>query len=145
MSSKKLNQKADFRARNSLRNRNFSDDYKRDQIKLVLQNGFTVLQVARMVGVTPTTIYKWIYKFSDLKKGTKQVVELESEATKTERLMAEVERLNAVIGRKQMELDFQAALLAIAAQRLDTNLEELKKTVGTSPSSTYASKTDTAS
>ncbi|MCB0663723.1 MAG: transposase, partial [Saprospiraceae bacterium] len=78
-------------------NRYFSESFKREKVKLVLKNQLSVTQLSRLCGVTRASIYKWIYKYSDLEKGHKMVVQMESEEFKTKRLQEKVAELERAI------------------------------------------------
>ncbi|SNS88105.1 transposase [Anaerovirgula multivorans] len=46
-------------------NRNkFTDDYKKEMVKLITELGKKPADVARDIGVTPTTIRRWVKQYS---------------------------------------------------------------------------------
>jgi transposase len=45
--------------------RKFSNDYKREAVKLVLEQGLPVAEVARDLGVHETTLHGWVRKERD--------------------------------------------------------------------------------
>lgn len=46
-------------------NRNkFTDDYKKEMVKLITELGKKPTDVARDIGVTPTTIRRWVNQYS---------------------------------------------------------------------------------
>ena len=43
----------------------FEPEYKREIIKLVTERGMKVSEVAKDIGVTPTSVRRWIKEYSD--------------------------------------------------------------------------------
>jgi hypothetical protein len=93
----------------------------------------TIAQGCRLWRVSRTSIYKWIYLYSDRIKGTRTVVELESEGKRNERLQARLAELERIVGCKQMEIDLLQTTLDMASQEVGY---DLKKKYATRSSST---------
>eukprot|EP01041_Mallomonas_annulata_P030775 gene30775-52978_t len=53
---------------------------------------------------------------SDYKKGTTMVIQLDSEATKTQALLQLISELERTLGQKQMVIDFNEKLIEIASK-----------------------------
>ncbi|OQX75182.1 MAG: transposase [Bacteroidetes bacterium 4484_276] len=65
--------------------------------------------------VSRTSIYKWIYKYSNMRKrGVKQVVEARSDTCKIQQLKEQMKELERVIGQKQLLIDFQQKAIELA-------------------------------
>ena len=105
-------------------NRYFSESFKREKVKLVLKNQLSVTQLSRLYGVSRASVYKWIYKYSDLEKGQKMVVQMESEEFKTKRLQEKVAELERAIGQKQLEIDFLNKTLEFASKEVGYDLKK---------------------
>ena len=105
-------------------NRTFSESFKRAKVKEITENRLTVKQISELYGVTRTAVYKWLYKYSTLEKGTKQVIEMESEALKTKLLLQQVAELERVIGQKQLEIDYLAKTLELASEEVGYDLKK---------------------
>jgi transposase len=70
-------------------------------------------------------VYKWLAKYSvHYQKGSKMVIEMESEATKTQALLARQAELERIVGQKQMEIDFLNRLLLIASEELKVDIKK---------------------
>ena len=68
-------------------NRFFSEDFRRGKVKELEQGIITIAEISREYEVSRTSIYKWIYKYSMLrKKQVKQVVESQSDTRKIKEL-----------------------------------------------------------
>ena len=122
MSTKKL-QGTKFQIHRKV-NRTFSEQFKRSKVKEILAKRLTVKQVSDLYGVTRTAVYKWLYKYSSLEKGTKQVIEMESEALKTKLLLQQVAELERIIGQKQLEIDYLSKTLELASSEVGYDLKK---------------------
>ncbi|HUX60853.1 MAG TPA: hypothetical protein VMV32_06035, partial [Ignavibacteriaceae bacterium] len=72
-------------------NRCFSEDFKRSKVKELEEKQISIGKLVSLYGVSRQSVYKWLYKYSKgYKKGTRLVMELESESKKTERLLNKV-------------------------------------------------------
>jgi len=97
------------------RSRYFSEEFKRKKVNEIDRNLVSASAVSREHQVSLTSIYRWIYKYSKMrKKGLKQVVELKSEAKKVSELQKEIRELQRIVGEKQILLDFKDKMISIA-------------------------------
>ena len=87
-------------------NRKFSEAFKKKKVKEIISKRLRVVQVSDLYDVTRAAVYKWVYKYSHLEKGTKQVIEMESESLKTKLLLERVAELERIIWQKQLQIDF---------------------------------------
>ena len=103
----------------------FSDTFKRQKVEEISSGLLTVTQVSRLYKVSRSAVYKWLYRYSDYhKKGIVQVVQMKSEAKKTEELLSRVAELEAHLGRKQLEIDYLNKLLEISSAELKIDLKK---------------------
>ena len=122
MSTKKLTQpKFQIREKN---NRTFSENFKRKKVKEILEKRVSIRQVCELYSVSRTSVYRWIYKYSPLEQGTKQVIQMESEALKTKLLLQQVAELERVIGQKQLEIDYLTKTLEMASTEVGYDLKK---------------------
>ena len=106
-------------------NRTFSESFKREKVKQLVAKQLSIQELSSLYDISRTTIYKWLYKYSpDHDRGTKQVVEMESEALKTKLLHSKVAELERIVGQKQMELDFLKKLLELASQEVGYDIKK---------------------
>ena len=114
-------------------NRTFSEDFKRKKVSELDRNLITIAELSREHQVTSAAIYKWIYKYSAMrKKGLKQVVEAKSDIRKVLVMKEEIKELQRIIGEKQIKIDFQDKMIAFAEAQYKVDIK--KKFSGT-PSS----------
>lgn len=113
--------------------RSFSDDFKRKKIRELERNITSVSDICKTYSVSRTSVYKWIYKYSNMaKKQVKQVVEAKSDTNKIKALEERIKELERVVGQKQLLLEFKDKMIEIAE---DTYGIDIKKKVGSKLSS----------
>jgi transposase len=113
--------------------RYFSESFKQQKVRELEKNQTTIAEVAREYQVRRSSVYKWVYKYSMMKKkGIKQVVELKSDTKKLIALQEKVKDLERIIGQKQIELEFKDKMIEIAE---DMYKIDIKKKFGSKPSS----------
>ena len=119
-------------------NRYFSDSFKRKKVSEIDRNLTTIAEVSRAYQVTSAAIYKWIYRYSSMrKKGEKQVVESKSDSKKILALQEQVKELERIIGEKQVKLDFQEKMIELAEREYKV---DIKKKFSGKPSSGTGSR-----
>jgi transposase-like protein len=97
------------------RNRYFSESFKRQKVKDIENRLCTVLEISREYEVSCVAIYAWVKKYSiKMKKGTRKVIETESDTRKLQLLKSQVRELERIIGQKQIELDFKDKMIELA-------------------------------
>jgi transposase-like protein len=129
------NQKKDVRI-----NRYFSEGFKRSKIEEVEKNLTTVWEISKEYQVSRVAVYKWIYKYSKMrKKGVRQVIEIESDTRKLIGLNEKIRELERIIGQKQVLLDFHEKMIELAEQEY---MVDIKKKFGSKPSA-GSGKTET--
>ena len=111
-------------------NRSFSEEFKRKIVSELDRNLVTVSEVGRQNQVSSTAVYKWIYKYSSMRKrGLKQVVEASSDTRKLLLMKEEIKELQRIIGEKQIMIEFKDKMIEIAEEVY--NLDIKKKFSGT--------------
>ena len=106
-------------------NRYFSEDFKRKKVSEIDRNLVTISSVCREFQVSYPSFYKWIYKYSAMrKKGIKQVVETKSDAKKVEQLRNQVRELERIIGEKQIKLDVQEKMFELAEREYKIDIKK---------------------
>lgn len=114
------NQKKDVRI-----NRYFSEGFKRIKVEEVEKNLTTVWEIGKEYQVSRVAVYKWIYKYSKMrKKGVRQVVEIESDTRKLIGLNEKIRELEQIIGQKQVLLDFHEKMIELAEQEYKVDIKK---------------------
>ncbi|MEM6724850.1 MAG: helix-turn-helix domain-containing protein [Bacteroidota bacterium] len=105
-------------------NRNFSEAFKRTRVAAIVDKQISISQTVKVYGVSRSSVYNWIYRYSGLDRGVKQVVQMESEAQKTLRLQKQVAELERIIGQKQLALDIANKTIELASEELGYDLKK---------------------
>ena len=118
--------------------RSFSEDFKRSKVSEIDRNLARVSDICNEYQVSRTSVYRWIYQYSRMrKKSVKQIVEAKSDSKKLAALRAQVKELERIIGEKQVKLDFQEKMIEIAESEYNI---DIKKKFSGKPSSGTGSK-----
>lgn len=112
--------------------RTFSESFKREKVHEI-ETGITrVRDICKEYEVSHTAVYKWIYKYSkNMKKGTKTIVETQSDTRKLQELKQKVAELERTVGQKQIEVDFMTKMIELAEEEYQI---DIKKNFGGEPS-----------
>lgn len=103
----------------------FSDEFKRRKVEEIEKNLVKVSELSREYEVTRACIYKWIYKYSRMrKKELKQVIETESDTRKAIYLQQELARLEQIIGKKQLQIDFLTTVLEFVEKEYKIDIKK---------------------
>lgn len=112
------------------RSRHFGEKFKKDIVKRIETNKFTVREVSDLYGVSRTAVYNWVYKYSVIyQQGYRQIVEPMSSNKKVKDLHRKIKELEQIIGQKQVKLDFMEKLIELAEE--EYGIEILKKSGST--------------
>lgn len=98
-------------------NRYFSESFKRKKVVELEKNIVSISEICKEYQVSRTTIYRWIYKYSAMrKKQERQIVESKSDTKKILELKLKIKELEQIVGQKQILIDFQEKMIEIAEQ-----------------------------
>lgn len=121
--------------------RYFSEDFKKKKVEELDKKITTMSEVCREYGVSATAVYKWIYKYSLMKKkAIKMVIESESDTVKIKALKDHIAQLEQLLGQKQFEIDFLERQMDVASEQYNIDLK--KKPSG--PPSVGSGNSDTS-
>ena len=106
-------------------NRYFSSDFKKKRVEEIEKNLVTVSDICKTHKVSRTSVYKWLYKYSDMaKKQVKQVVEAKSDTKKIQLLQDKIKELERIIGQKQIMIEFQEKMIEIAESTYKVDIKK---------------------
>ncbi len=107
------------------RTRYFSEDFRKKKVEEVEKKLTTVAQICKEYEVSHAAVYKWIYKYSLMrKKAVKMVVEAQSDTVKIQALKDHITQLEQLLGKKQFELEFMEKQIQIASQLYGIDLKK---------------------
>lgn len=105
--------------------RYFSEEFKRKKVREIEQNAATVVQISREYQVSRAAVYRWVYKYSAMrKKGIKQVVEAKSDTVRITRLREEAREMEGLIGQKQIKIDFLEKMIELAEKEYGIDIKK---------------------
>lgn len=117
------------------RRRTFTDEFRKSRVREFEKGKLTVLEISREYDLAVVLIYRWIRKYSIYHQNNYQiVVEEKSLSNKNQALRKRIEELEAMLGRKQMEVEYLQKVIDISSEDLEV---DLKKKHGTAPSNGF--------
>ena len=107
----------------------FSEELRKQIVGQIERGELTVAQAKREYSIGGIqTIYNWLYRYSrTLKKGTRMVMEKDSQEKTSQELRKRIKELEAALGRKSLEADLFRVIVDLAS---DEYKIDLKKTFG---------------
>lgn len=112
--------------------RRYSEEFKRSIVGDYESGKYSVLQLERLHGVSNPSIYRWIYKYSTFNQEGYRVVESKSSSqSKVRDLEKKVKELEALLGRKQVKIEYLETMMEVAKEELNI---DIKKNFDTSQS-----------
>jgi transposase len=107
----------------------FSEELRKQIVGQIERGELTVSQAKREYSIGGIqTIYNWLYRYSrTLKKGTRMVMEKDSQEKTSQELRKRIKELEAALGRKSLEADLFRVIVDLAS---DEYKIDLKKTFG---------------
>jgi transposase len=122
----------------------FSDAFKKQVVKDLVSKRTSVNEVTVEHQVSRQSVYKWLYRYSGAHESKcTLVVQMKSEATKTQDLKNRLAELERVVGQKQLEIDFLNKLLEIGSKELDFDIKKNFSSKLSNGSGSANSNTDT--
>ena len=121
--------------------RTFSEVFKRSKVSDLVSKRTSIQQLRDLYGISRTTVYNWLYLYSPHhSQKSRQIIEMESEATKTAFFQNRVAELERSVGQKQLEIDFLQRLIAEASAELGIDLKKnfsIRQSNGIEPTAIY--------
>jgi transposase len=105
--------------------RYFSEEFKRKKVEEIERGISKVSQISRIYQVSGVAIYKWIYKYSLMrKKGIRMIVESGSDTAKIEALSKRIAELEQLLGQKQFQIEFMEKQFEISRDQYGIDLKK---------------------
>ncbi len=112
--------------------RRFSEEFKKEIVNNFESGEYSVVELGKLHGISPVTIYNWIYKYSKYNRQGYRVVEhTENSNKKVKELTEKIKSLESIIGQKQIKIDFLEKMIDVAKEELEI---DIKKNFSTPPS-----------
>ena len=105
--------------------RYFSEGFKRRKVYEIERKLITIAELCREYEVTRAAVYKWIYKYSRMKKKKERMVlESESDTRKIREMKERIKELERIVGQKQLMIDFQAKMIELAEEEYKIDIKK---------------------
>jgi transposase len=105
-------------------NRFFSVEFRKSKVEELKSGRLKVRDLCQLYNLSRTTVYNWLYLYSEAEKGVKTVVQMDSEAFKTKLLQQRVAELERIVGQKQLEIDYLNVCLEVASEEMGYDLKK---------------------
>jgi transposase-like protein len=106
-------------------NRFFSEAFRRKKVEELDKKLTTVAEICKTYDVSDTAVYKWIYKYSLMrKKAVRMVVEPQSDTARIQALQQHISQLEQLLGQKQFEIDFLKKQMDLASEQYGVDLKK---------------------
>lgn len=105
--------------------RHYSKEFKRMIVADFESGKYSVYELEKLHGIRNSRIYDWIYKFSTFNCKGYRVVEMkDSSIKKVKDLETRIKELEAMVGRKQIEIDYLQTMMEVAKEELDIDIKK---------------------
>lgn len=129
---------------NLRQSRYFSESFRRKKVEELDKKLTTVSDICKTYDVSHTAVYKWIYKYSLMrKKAVKMVVEPKSDTARIKALQEHISQLEQLLGQKQFEIDFLNKQIDIASEQYGVDLKKKRSGRRSAGSGKTGKSTDT--
>ena len=101
----------------------FSEEVKKKVVKLYETGQNSVAGLSKIYEVSGSSIYEWIYRYSEYEKQSLKIVEMkDSMVHKVKVLESKIKELERIIGRKQIKIDFYDKMIEIGKEEFNIDL-----------------------
>ena len=104
--------------------RTFAEEFKRKKVHEIQSGIIKVSEICKAYSVSSVAVYKWIYKYSNMKKAERTIVESKSDTRMIEDLKLQVAHLEQAIGQKQIKIDFLEKVIDIAEETYQVDIKK---------------------
>lgn len=102
----------------------YSEDFKKEKVMLLEKGELRVCELVKMYGVSASSVHKWKKKYGKYPSQETVVVEKNSEYQKNRELQTEIIKLERLIGRQQISLDYYKEVIIQANKALEIDIEK---------------------
>jgi transposase-like protein len=114
-----------LKAPSSRHHRYFSESFRKKKVDELDKRITTIAEICKEYEVSSTAVYKWIYKYSLMrKKAIKMVVEPESDTARINALREHIATLEQLLGQKQFEIEFLQKQMDLASAQYGIDLKK---------------------
>lgn len=104
--------------------RRFSEEFKREQVKLIESGVRSIAEVSRLYEVKAQNVREWVKKFGTQSIPGVIVVQTQEEVNRIKELEREIGKLKGIIGELHVELLYKNEVISLAKEKLGTDFEK---------------------
>jgi transposase-like protein len=105
--------------------RYFSESFRKKKVEELDKKLTTVAEICKTYQVSGVAVYKWIHKYSLMrKKAVKMIVEPLSDTARIKSLQEHIRELEQLLGQKQFELDFLNKQIDLASEQYGVDIKK---------------------
>lgn len=109
---------------NERQHRRFSEEFRREQVKLIEKGDRTIAQVSQLYEVKRDNVRRWVKQYGIKDRPGMMIIQTQEEVNRIKDLQNQVLKLNEVIGKMHVELLYKNELLDLARQQLGPDFEK---------------------
>jgi transposase-like protein len=109
---------------NERQHRRFSEEFRREQVKLIEKGERTIAQVSQLYEVKRDNVRRWVKQYGIKDRPEMIVIQTQEEVNRIKDLQSQVLKLNEVIGKMHVELLYKSELLDLARKHLGADFEK---------------------
>ena len=109
---------------NERQHRRFSEEFRREQVKLIEKGERTIGQVSQLYEVKRDNVRRWVKQYGTIQRPEMIVIQTQEEVNRIKDLEIQVTRLTEVIGKLHVEMLYKNELLDLAKQQLGPDFEK---------------------
>lgn len=109
------------------RMRRFSEEFRREQVRLIELGERTVMDVSRLYEVKHSNVRKWVVKFGNKVLPEMTIIQTQDEVNRVKELEKQVTHLKGIIGQLHVEMLYKNELIALVKEQLGADFEKKMK------------------
>jgi len=109
---------------NERQHRRFSEEFRREQVKLIEKGERTIAQVSQLYEVKRDNVRRWVKQYGTTDRPEMIIIQTQQEVNRIKDLESQVSKLTEVIGKLHVEMLYKNELLDLAKQQLGHDFEK---------------------
>lgn len=102
----------------------YSEEFKKEKVAQLESGQIRLIDLVKMYGVSYRSLYNWKDKYGSLSPTDTVVLEKDSEFKKNKELRSRISKMESLLGRQQMQLDYYQHLIKKINASLSINVEK---------------------
>ena len=102
----------------------YSEDFRKEKVRQLESGEVRPIDLQKMYGMSYTAIFKWRKKYGKIPTSESVVLETDSEYEKNAKLRKEITKMERLLGRQQMEIDYYRQLIIEVNAHFEIDIEK---------------------